>query len=218
MSQIKNLYRNYGDFTLDVADWVIPDSGVTALSGPSGSGKSSLLRILIGLDATARGQWIYNGRDLMQLSVPARRLGVVFQGYELFPHMTAAQNILFAAEARKINKSKSRFDNLVASLRLERCLDTKASRLSGGEKQRVALARALVGEPTWLLLDEPFAALDEDLKTEARKLVKSVIKESRVPTILVTHDSRDIEALANTVSVISNGRIISTNTKTQEVL
>ncbi len=221
MSQVKNLYRSYGasnsnsksDFILDIPLWEIPDQGVTALSGPSGSGKSTLLRLLIGLETSERGEWIYLGEDLAKLPVSERRLGVVFQNYELFPHMTAAENILFAAEARKIAKSQSSFDKLVESLRLESCLKTKAAKLSGGEKQRVALARALIGQPRWLLLDEPFSALDEDLKSEARKMVRSVIEQWKVPTVLVTHDSRDIDLLANTVSKMEMGKIISTSVK-----
>ncbi len=210
MSLIKNIYRNYGDFILDIPSWEIPDEGVTVLSGPSGSGKTSLLRTLIGLEKVSHAQWLYKNLDLAALPIGERQLGVVFQSYELFPHMTANENIKFAMEARKIQKSNSNFDRLVQALQLEKCLRTKATRLSGGEKQRVALARALIGNPRWLLLDEPFSSLDEDLKFEARLLVKSVIKEWKVPTILVTHDTRDIESLATTVSKMQSGKIIST--------
>lgn len=210
MSLIKNIFRDYGDFVLDVPSWDIPESGITALSGPSGSGKTSLLRLLMGLEPCPGFEWWYREIDLAQLSVAERKLGVVFQSYELFPHMTAEKNILFAAEARKVLKPRERFERLVETLKLQNCLETKAHRLSGGEKQRVALARALIGEPRWLLLDEPFSALDEDLKFEARSLVKKLVQEWNVPTILVTHDARDIEFLASAVAKMDSGKIIST--------
>lgn len=211
MSLIKNIYRDYGNFILDIPTWEISDTGVTALSGASGSGKTSLLRILVGLDEVKNAEWVYRNTDLMKLPIEEKRLGVVFQSYELFPHMTARENIIFAARARKIENFEPSFDKLVEALKLEKCLKTKASKLSGGEKQRVALARALIGQPRWLFLDEPFSALDEDTKSGAREMVKNVISEWKTPTILITHDSRDIEAMASSIARIESGRMISSD-------
>ncbi len=211
MSIVKGLYRDYGDFVLDIPEWRLPDQGVTALCGPSGSGKTSVFRTLIGLEDCKTLSWVVHGNDLAELSVADRRLGVVFQNFELFPHMSAEENILFAAKARGLSPEQSRkaLEDLIGELALQRVRITRASLLSGGEKQRVALARALIGKPRFLLLDEPFSALDEELKVEARALVKSVIERHQIPTLLITHDPRDLEALATSVTQIRNGRIVS---------
>jgi ABC-type sulfate/molybdate transport systems ATPase subunit len=210
MSTVKNLYRNYGDFVVDVPEWTISDEGITALWGPSGSGKTSIFRLLIGLEPCPELSWNFKGADLGTLNIGDRRLGVLFQNYELFPHMTARENILFAAECRLIKKSvadeKCRL--LIEELSLNKAVDTKAAKLSGGEKQRVALARALIGEPRLLLLDEPFSALDEELRDDARKLVKRIIKTHQIPALLITHDRRDLDELANSVTQIQNGRFV----------
>ena len=211
MSQVEALKAEYDDFKIDIPKWEILDQGVTALWGPSGAGKTSVLRLLIGLDRPKSMKWIFEGEDLALLSTPQRRIGVVFQNYELFPHMTALENILFAAEARKIpqERTKKNIDEYVQTLQLQNCLDRKAGVLSGGEKQRVALARALIGEPRILMLDEAFSALDESLREDARQLVKKLIDSKKIPTILITHDQQDLKALAQKVSEIKNGQLTS---------
>jgi ABC-type sulfate/molybdate transport systems ATPase subunit len=213
MSQVEALKAEYDDFKIDIPKWEILDQGVTALWGPSGAGKTSVLRLLIGLDRPTSMRWIFQGEDLALLASPKRRIGVVFQNYELFPHMTAQENILFAAEARQIPKerAKKNIDEFVQTLQLQSCLDRKAGVLSGGEKQRVALARALIGEPRVLMLDEAFSALDESLRAEARLLVKNLIDAKKIPTILITHDQQDLKVLAQKVSEIENGRLKSGN-------
>ncbi len=210
MSQVEGLYAEFDDFKIDIPHWEILESGVTALWGPSGAGKTSVLRLLIGLDRPKFLKWIFQGEDIALLPTPERRLGVVFQSYELFPHMSARENIIFAAESRRIPSDRSSrvLDEFVQILKLENCLGRKASLLSGGEKQRVALARALIGEPRLLMLDEAFSALDEDLRSEARTLVKNIIQLKNIPTILITHDQQDIKALAQKVSEIEGGRIV----------
>lgn len=208
MSLIKNLYKNYGDFKIEINEWQIADEGVSALWGPSGSGKTSIFRILIGLEPCAGWSWQFGNEDLAQLPPPARRLGVVFQNYDLFPHLTAKENILFAAEARKIPfpVATEKFNELVDKLNLPSCLNRRAQVLSGGEKQRVALARALIGQPRMLLLDEPFSALDEAVKHEARQLVKNIIEQEKIPTLLISHDKSDIDFLSGKVFQILNGK------------
>lgn len=212
MSLVKNLIRSYGNFKIDIPNWEIPDEGISALWGPSGAGKTSTFRLLIGLDECRNLEWNFKGIDLGKLPAPQRRLGVVFQSYELFPHMSARDNILFAAEARKISESESReeFGNLVRDLSLSECLFRRAHQLSGGEQQRVALARALIGQPRFLFLDEPFSALDQDLKTEARKLVVRVIEQRKIPSLLVTHDKDDL-LICKKVFTISHGKLKGTD-------
>lgn len=187
----------------------ISDEGVTALWGPSGSGKTTLFRILLGLIPCPQLKWTYKGLDLAQLSVPDRKIGVVFQSLELFPHLTARENILFAAKARKISKAQTEqsLKEFITELGMQNFIDQNVSELSGGEKQRVAIARALIGEPRFLFLDEPFSALDEALKAEARSLIKSIIEKRRIPTLLITHDRRDLDVLAKNIYQIKNGKL-----------
>jgi sulfate transport system ATP-binding protein/putative spermidine/putrescine transport system ATP-binding protein len=212
MSIVENLYKAYDDFTLDIPRWEILDKGVTVLWGPSGAGKTSIFRLLIGLENPGKQfSWKVNDIDLAKLSVPARMLGVVFQTWELFPHMTAYENIQFAADCRKLNDVdfRSRLKNLTTRLKMDSFIDRKADVLSGGERQRVAIARALIAKPRVLLLDEPFSALDESLKKESRELVKNFLREEDIPVILVTHDQRDVDVLADKVSTIKAGKIIA---------
>ncbi len=214
MSRVENLLIEYPDFKIDIPSWEILDQGVTALWGPSGAGKTTLFRALLGLEPVKSLSWIVDGSDIAQLSTPARKLGVVFQTLDLFPHMSARENIRFAAEARGLSlvETKSREEELIATLRMSSFIDRSASVISGGEKQRVALARAMIARPRVLFLDEPFSSLDADLKSEARSLVKSAIAAWKIPTVLVTHDKDDLAALATKISEIKNGKIISERT------
>lgn len=211
MSYVENLRRDYGDFKLDIAFWEILDEGVTVLWGPSGSGKTSVFRVLLGLEPCPGLKWTFQGIELAKMKTPERRLGVVFQTLDLFPHMTAEENILFAARARKVDEKKlaKRIKQLTEMMQMESFFKRPAGVLSGGEKQRVAIARAIIGEPRLLLLDEPFSALDQELREESRKVVKYVIEAEKIPTLLVTHDNRDVEVLANKVTKILGGRLSS---------
>lgn len=209
MALIKGLKIEKGRFQLDIPALEILDSGITALLGPSGSGKSTIFRIIMGLDPCPCFSWILGGIDIGQLPVVQRQLGVVFQSYDLFPHMTAKENILFAADVREIPEQRAteQLAKLVERLQISEILETRASNLSGGESQRVALARALIGAPRAILLDEPFSALDEGLRTQARLLVKEVLKEYQVPVILITHDERDVADLASKSYRLRSGHL-----------
>lgn len=210
---INNLIKDYGDFKVSVPRWEISDQGVTALWGPSGAGKTSLFRLLIGLEDCPGMSWQMGGLDLAQLSIEERRLGVVFQNYEIFPHMSVSENVLFAAKARSIEKKAARkgVQQLIDELDLKKCQDTKGRLLSGGERQRTALARALIGEPRMLLLDEPFSNLDLVLRSQARDLVKKVIQTRDIPTLLITHDEADVANLAQFRVSIQNGKIMNSS-------
>lgn len=207
MSLVKNLIRDYGDFKLNIPTWEIADKGVTALLGPSGSGKTSVFRILMGLENCDNLEWNFNNENIAQLKPADRNLGVVFQSYDLFPHLTAKGNIEFAIEAKGL-KSKNIVNELIEKLNLQKCQNSRAEVLSGGEKQRVALARALVGSPRMLLLDEPFSALDQNLRDDARGLVKSVVQNLDIPVLLITHDAQDVDALAQQIVKIENGQLV----------
>jgi ABC-type sugar transport system ATPase subunit len=210
LSVVKNLKKTQGDFKIEIPEWLILDEGVTALWGPSGAGKSSVFRLLIGLEEAEPGfTWNFGNEDIASLPVPQRNLGVVFQNLELFPHMTAKQNILFAARAREIapEKANRRLIELAEALKIDPLLNRESRLLSGGERQRVAIARALIGEPRILLLDEPFSSLDEELRASARVLVREVLEREKIPALLITHDRADLDSMAGRVSEIRGGRI-----------
>jgi len=214
LSKIKNLTRIYkdagGNFSIEIPEWIIADSGITALCGPSGSGKTSVIRLMLGLDDAPKLEWWWGELNLMSLPIGERRMGVVFQNYDLFPHLTARENILLAAKVRKIPPEvvQNKMAELVGRLQLQNCLDRPAQVLSGGERQRVALARALIGEPRFLFLDEPFSALDAGLRDEARALVKQMLSAYKIPTLMVSHDKEDVRVLADHMVHIQGGRLV----------
>jgi len=209
VSLVEGLYRKYSDFTVNIPHWEISDHGITSLWGPSGSGKTSVLRLLIGIEPCPSLKWEFQGENLAALSPKERRIGVVFQNYQLFPHMTAKENIFFPAIARHIpaKQASQTFDQMTELLQLKECIHRRASLLSGGEQQRVALARALMGQPRILMLDEPFSALDTKLRIDARELVKKVISSWQIPTLLITHDEQDLDILADNITHLENGQI-----------
>lgn len=213
MSLIKNLLYREGDFSLSIPQLELADEGVTSIQGPSGSGKTTLFNILTGILPVNGWSWSFKGEDLAKLSIAERRLGVVFQGYELFPHLSAAENVEIVAAARSqgINSSiREKILQYKLKLQLEKCWDTKASKLSGGEKQRVAFLRAVVSNPRLLLLDEPFSALDPNLRSESRAMLREFLNEISVPVLLITHDAEDVRVLAQHHLKISDGRIVTT--------
>jgi len=209
MSVIKNIFLKRESFSVEVPELILRDEGVTALIGPSGSGKSSLIRVLLGLEPLTGWSWNLNGVEISQVPVEKRNFGVVFQSLELFPHMTAKENIEFPLRCRNYSPSQilERTDALMDSLGLVQCGAQKPHQLSGGEKQRVALARALAFRPDYLFLDEPFSSLDQDLKESSRELVRRTLKEFKVPALLVSHDKGDVEALRSSVFMMRKGRV-----------
>lgn len=213
MSHIKNLFLKFDNFELDIPELIIPETGVTAISGRSGAGKTTFMQTLIGQHRPDYWQWTFKDERLDLLEISERRLGVVFQSYDLFPHLTAEENILLILNARhqKITNRSIAHNQLTkykSQLDLKSCWNTKAEKLSGGEKQRVALLRALISNPRILLLDEPFSALDIDMRAEARQLLKDVVSQLETPVYLITHDPEEVRNLAQQVIQIDNGRII----------
>ncbi|MGZ4397640.1 MAG: ABC transporter ATP-binding protein [Gaiellaceae bacterium] len=181
-----------------------------ALVGPSGAGKSTALRAIAGLVRPSRGTialgeevWFSHDRRIDR-PPEQRAVGLVFQEYALFPHMTVRKNIAYGG-ARRV-------DELLGRLRIEALADTKPGRLSGGERQRVALARALARDPRVLLLDEPLSALDAHTKTGVRAELRELLRELRLPTILVTHDFEDAAVLARRVGVVVEGKLVQMDT------
>ncbi|HMV87959.1 MAG TPA: ABC transporter ATP-binding protein [Blastocatellia bacterium] len=207
---IEHLSVSYGetqalrDFTL-----TIRAGELVALLGPSGCGKSTVLKVVAGLLAPGGGEVLFDGVSI--LPTPAERRGatMVFQKPLLFPHLTVAENVAFGLKMRRMNKAEiaRRVAEALQWVRLEGYERRKPNELSGGQEQRVSLARALVTEPRVLLLDEPFSALDENLRGEMRQLVRELQQRLRITTIFVTHDQREAFAVADRVALLLDGRI-----------
>jgi sulfate/thiosulfate transport system ATP-binding protein len=182
------------------------------LLGPSGSGKSTLLRIAAGLTDVDHGRISFHGRDVTNIRARERGVGLVFQHYALFRHMTVGQNVEFALRVRGVrrrNRARRR-DELLQLVALEGYASRLPGQLSGGQQQRVAVARALAHEPQVLLLDEPFGALDAKIRVELRETIRQVQRRLGMTTILVTHDQEEAFALADRIGIMNNGRLLET--------
>ena len=206
---IKNLFYTVGDFQLNIPEWPLSEKGITALCGHSGSGKTTVIKILCGLLPSKNLEWQFQGENLAELSPPERRLGALFQDLHLFPHLSARKNILFSAKARCLSFKdvQKDFETLIRVLELKEKLHLFPEQLSGGEKQRVGLARALMGRPRFLFLDEPFSHLDENARTKARTLTANILKERSLPALFVSHSSRDVKFLAEKVFFLKKGQL-----------
>ena len=211
---IEAVHKRYGRaLALDGASLCVRDGEFLALLGPSGGGKTSLLRVLAGLDRPDRGRVTLDGVDLLTLSVQARRVGFVFQHYALFAHMTVAKNIAFGLEVRPGPSRPpqkviaARVAQLLALTQIEDLGGRYPNQLSGGQRQRVAVARALAVEPRLLLLDEPFGALDSQVRRQLRRELRRIHDATGVTTILVTHDQDEALSVADRVAVMHQGRI-----------
>jgi ABC-type Fe3+/spermidine/putrescine transport system ATPase subunit len=182
------------------------------LLGPSGSGKSTLLRIAAGLTDVDHGRISFHGRDVTNVRARERGVGLVFQHYALFRHMTVGENVEFALRVRGVkrrNRARRR-DELLQLVALEGYASRLPGQLSGGQQQRVAVARALAHEPQVLLLDEPFGALDAKIRVELRETIRQVQRRLGMTTILVTHDQEEAFALADRIGIMNNGRLLET--------
>ncbi len=207
MAYIKNLKYTFDNFTLNIPSLEIKEHEVTVLMGPSGAGKTTLFNLITGFISYSDWQFEMNGVDLAKKEISERNLGVVFQSFELFPHLTAKENVELIMQARKTQNDTANLEKFKTILKLEGCWNTKAQVLSGGEKQRVSLLRAIMAKPQMLLLDEPFSALDEANKEEARKLVKSVLDETNITTLMISHDLRDADYYGQNLVQLENGQI-----------
>jgi sulfate transport system ATP-binding protein len=202
--------KRFNGFTaLDQVSLAIPEGSLTALLGPSGSGKSTLLRVIAGLEQPDTGQVLLNDEDVTAMPARERGVGMVFQHYAAFKHMTVYDNVAFGLSIRRRPKAeiRNRVHELLALVQLEGLAQRYPTQLSGGQRQRMALARALAVEPTVLLLDEPFGALDARVRTELRAWLRRLHDEVHVTTIIVTHDQEEAMEVAGQIAVLNDGRI-----------
>ena len=204
--------KKLGDFLLDAA--FTSDANVTALSGPSGSGKSSLIAAVSGLMRPDEGTILLAGKTVFdsakRINVPVHKRGirVVFQESRLFPHLNVRQNLLYGRWLAGW-RSRMTLEEIVGLLGIGHLLARRPRTLSGGERQRVAIGRALLANPEVLLLDEPLASLDQNRKDEVLPYLKRLVAESHIPILYVSHQRDEIEALAQRVIRLENGRVVN---------
>lgn len=210
MITVTGARKDYGTFTaLHDVSLEIPAGKLTALLGPSGSGKSTLLRSIAGLEDLDAGTVVIDGREVTGLPPQKRGIGFVFQHYAAFRHLTVRDNVAFGPSIRKQPKSQidAKVDELLDIVGLSGFQHRYPSQLSGGQRQRMALARALAVDPQVLLLDEPFGALDAQVRAELRHWLRRLHEQVHVTTVLVTHDQQEALDVADRLAVLKDGRI-----------
>jgi putative spermidine/putrescine transport system ATP-binding protein len=207
---LDGLSHAYGSsLALDDVSMTIEGGELVALLGPSGCGKTTLLRIIAGFIAQSRGRVVVGGRVLDRAPPNLREIGIVFQNYALFPHMTVAQNIAYGLAARGEGREvqRERVAEMLDVVQMAHLRDRKPRELSGGQQQRVAIARALAVRPRVLLLDEPFAALDRNLRLDMQIEIKRLQRQFALTSILVTHDQDEAMSIADRIAVMNRGRV-----------
>ncbi|SDB30160.1 ABC transporter ATP-binding protein [Bauldia litoralis] len=208
--EFRNIAKRFGDVeVIPGMDLDIADGEFVALLGPSGCGKSTSLLILAGIYLPSGGDLLFDGHVVNDVEAKDRNVGIVFQSYALYPHMTVRDNIMFPLRFKKTPRDEAirRVNDAAALVQVGELLDRKPSELSGGQQQRVALARALVKQPQLLLLDEPLSNLDATLRLSMRTEIKSLQDELGVTTILVTHDQIEATTMADRIICMRAGRI-----------
>jgi len=220
--EIENITKQFGGFTaLGNVSLTIPSGELVALLGPSGCGKTTLLRIIAGLETADSGRILFNGEDTTQSHVRERKVGFVFQHYALFRHMTVFDNVAFGLNVRPKSTRPSKQEirekvtRLLSLVQLENMADRYPAQLSGGQRQRIALARALAVEPQVLLLDEPFGALDAQVRAELRRWLRKLHDEIHVTSVFVTHDQEEALEVADRIVVMNRGKVEQAGTPDQ---
>jgi ABC-type Fe3+/spermidine/putrescine transport system ATPase subunit len=217
--ELKNLTKKFDDFTaVDQMNLRVEDGEMIALLGGSGCGKTTTLRMIAGFTEPFSGTILVDGKDMGKVPPYKRNVGIFFQNYALFPHMTVYENVAFGLKLQKLPKAeiKQRVSDILAMVRLTGMDKRYPRELSGGQQQRVALARALVTRPAILLLDEPLSNLDAKLRVEMQTEIKRIQKELGITTIIVTHDHEEAVSLADRVIVMKAGEILQVG-KPQEI-
>lgn len=219
--KLQNLVVKFGDFTaINDVTLEIPKGKLVSLLGPSGSGKSTTLFTICGIHKPFSGKIIFGNRDVTGLEPEELGIGLVFQNYALYPHMTIRENIGFPLKNLKWNKDEAakRIVEVAKTVKIDGLLDRKPSQLSGGQQQRVAIARALAKRPDILLLDEPLSNLDTKLRVETRQEIRRIQKETGVTAIFVTHDQEEAMSISDQIVLMKDGAIEQVSTPTDMYL
>ncbi len=209
-ASFSDLSKKYGETTiLKNINFEVAEGEIVVLLGASGSGKTTILRIIAGLESSNTGKVILHTKDVTELPARERGVGVIFQSYALFPKMTVEQNIGYGLRLRKKSKAeiKKRVNELVELVNLEDHRKKYPSQLSGGQQQRVAIARALAYNPEILLFDEPFSALDAQIRSRLRREIRQLLKKINVPAIFITHDQEEALEIGDRIAVLNQGQI-----------
>ena len=207
---VSGVSKRFGEATvLENINFTVDEDEIVVLLGASGSGKTTILRIIAGLEMQDSGLIILHGKNVSSLPARERGTGVIFQSYALFPKMTVEENIGYGLRLRRRKKKdvKEAVNGLIELVHLEEHRKKYASQLSGGQQQRVAIARALAYEPEVLLFDEPFGALDSQIRTRLRREIRSLLKQINVPAIFITHDQEEALELGDRIAVLNAGRM-----------
>lgn len=212
---VENIGKKYGNkIILENIYFDISEGEFVSILGSSGCGKTTLLRILVGIESPSYGTIFKYGKDITNKTPYERNIGIVFQNYALFPNMNVYDNIAYALKARKVDKNeiKERVDNIIEMMGLSDHVNKKPRQLSGGQQQRVAIARTLVLHPDIILFDEPMSALDASIKLSLRKELKKIQRESGITMIYVTHDQEEAFGLSDRIMVIDDNKIAQFDT------
>jgi putative spermidine/putrescine transport system ATP-binding protein len=209
---IQELSKSYGDtVALEEVSLQVREGELLTLLGPSGSGKTTLLKVIAGFEAPTSGRVLLRGRDISRLSPARRGVGMVFQHYALFPHMTVAQNVGYGLKLRRVARAERerRVGEMLALLRLDGLQGRYPRQLSGGQQQRVALGRALAYDPEVILMDEPLGALDRALRIEMEEQIRGLHRELGATIVYVTHDQQEALALSDRIAIMRAGKAAS---------
>ena len=212
---IKDAVKRYGDFTaLNGVSLDIREGEFFTLLGPSGCGKTTLLRMIAGFNSIEGGDFYFGDRRINDVPAHKRDIGMVFQNYAIFPHLTVRDNVAYGLKARKVPAKdiKPRVDEALELVQISHLADRKPNELSGGQQQRVALARAFVIEPSVLLMDEPLSNLDAKLRVQMRSVIKKLQRRLGITTIYVTHDQEEALAISDRIAVMKDGHIMQIGT------
>ncbi|WP_434771742.1 ABC transporter ATP-binding protein [Pseudomonas entomophila] len=208
---LRNLNKHYGDFTaVDNLDLEIQDGEFLTFLGSSGSGKSTTLSMLAGFETPSSGEILVEGQSLVKVPPHKRDIGMVFQRYSLFPHLSVRDNIAFPLAIRKLSASETakRVDAMLKLVQLDSFAHRRPAQLSGGQQQRVAIARALVYEPRILLMDEPLGALDKKLREDLQDELRQLHRRLGITIVYVTHDQEEAMRLSQRIAIFSHGKIV----------
>ena len=212
---IRDAVKRYGDFTaLNGVSLNIKEGEFFTLLGPSGCGKTTLLRMIAGFNSIEGGDFYFGEKRINDVPAHKRDIGMVFQNYAIFPHLTVKENVAYGLKARKVGKQEmeTRVAEALELVQISHLADRKPNELSGGQQQRVALARAFVIEPSVLLMDEPLSNLDAKLRVQMRTVIKKLQRRLGITTIYVTHDQEEALAISDRIAVMKDGNIMQTGT------
>ena len=208
--RIEGAKKVYGDVTvIENLSLTVPDGALFTLLGPSGCGKTTLLRMIAGFNSIEGGDFYFVDNRINNMEPSKRNIGMVFQNYAIFPHLTVRDNVAFGLKQKKATKEKvvAETDKYLKLMQIDEYRDRKPDQLSGGQQQRVALARALAVNPDVLLMDEPLSNLDAKLRVDMRQAIREIQREVGITTVYVTHDQEEAMAISDSIAVMNQGRI-----------